>query len=246
MMKLLFFISLSVSLIVNADTLEPLSCCTNKPLCEKEYCSNTNDEHIETQIENTIEIQHLKSDLKKHINEFESHDDEIKSTVKGIQLSQGVIDSRTSELKDSMWNTINWMSTILYGTIGVGFAGGGIFIWRENQVSKARMEKELIDIKTLKDEANKQLEETVKLIEDNRIQMKSELACLRRRAEIDRLMDSKISDYQHFYPLVTYISQFPSLENLVSLKKLEKYELLTLDELNQVSEFASNLQKNMI
>jgi hypothetical protein len=237
-----FYLFLALSFSATGDTSESISCCIKKLNSE---CCNGSNHNDKPQIENSIQIHNFNIRLQSHIDDFESHEDEIRASVKSIELSQGVIESRTSELKDSMWNTINWMSTIFYGTIGLGFAGGGIFIWRENTISKARIEKEMMNIKRLKEEAENQLQETLDIIKSNDIKIKEELSCLRKRFEIDRLMDANVDDFDRFFPLITYISQFPSLENLVSLKKLEKYSHITVDERKQIERFTSDLKESV-
>lgn len=244
MKKIILYILISFPIIVIADTLEQSACNNHQLYCNNEiYCCNTGKD--EKQVELKIKVDNLKVRLEKYVKEFESHEDEIRSSVKQIEISQAIIDSRTSELKESMWNTINWMATLFYGSIGVGFAGGGIFIWRESNVNKNRMETEMITIKLLKKEAEKQLADTVTIIEDNKIKIQEELSCLRRRSEIDRLMDAKSSDYNTFFPLISFISKFPTLENLISLKKLESYTSIPKSGREHVKKLTLELKEKL-
>lgn len=211
------------------------------PIC----CDNCNI--YEKTNKNAVSIQAINLQVRENNDILKSEKIRLKFEIQKLKSDVGYTKERTTELTKSMWKTLTLMSTIFFGVFGLGITLGGILIWRDHQINKSKLEIEVKEINDLKVKAKEQLDDYIALIiKDSNKEIKKEMSCIRRRNEVVRLIDSGSTDFDDYYPSVSYLAQFHSTENVFSLQKVEKVVLLNAKDkilLSQFIEKAKGLTK---
>lgn len=233
MSKFLTILFCFYTLQVIADTSEPLTC---------EQIGSYNDfHHIHSCDESDIE-------LKAHINADKIEDDKTDESIKKLEINQAIIKAQSDSLEQSMWSTLDMMSSIFYGVFGLGITAGGIFVWRENYALKLRFQSELQEVTTLKTEVETRLNDIIKLLDSSKQKYNEELSSSKTRFDVENMLNSSSLDIDFLYTKVRFLEQFPTTDNLILLMKIYKDVRLTEDFKedihNSISKIKIELEKN--